>query len=263
MRPVKNLAIPPQPPRIHQCLQALRASPAQFYCPGLFYDSIAASTNARESLVALFKYGQSKHSDVLVKVGGFRIGTLHDFRKTEHRSGIADPAEGRKTIEHPVRDEVFVGGSARSAALADTFGLHTGPKGRIRISGIQLQRVVDSEDLFIFCLASRFSRAVLKQFDGADACVKVSRPTRFFGALTESLNARVPVEFLGFAPVHYRERSEQWNGIDIGEHPAVIKELEFAPQCEVRALWRPKERGDIEPFVVESSAVCRYCERVL
>ncbi|MFH7042048.1 hypothetical protein ABT392_06970 [Paucibacter sp. JuS9] len=213
--------------------------------------------------MALFKYGEAKWCDKLAQVGGLRVGTLHDFRRDEHKRGIADPSEGTKSVHYGVDAQVFTGGTEQAKAFGEAFGFKFGPGVQLSIKGCAFNRQVDSEDFFIYCLASRFSGAVLREFEGADACVRITHVRRFCDAITHALESRVAVEFIGAHRVIYTPRHETWNGVDLGKHPALVKEPSFAPQCEVRALWRPTGGAPICAEVFESSDAHQFCERIL
>ncbi len=44
----------------------------------------------------MYRYTNSCYNKLLLNMGCIRVGTLHDFRKSEHKKGIADPQEGKK-----------------------------------------------------------------------------------------------------------------------------------------------------------------------
>jgi len=56
----------------------------------------------------MYRYSNSKFSNILTVLGGIRVGTLHDFRNSEHKKGIADPLEGKKTVVHRIMNETII-----------------------------------------------------------------------------------------------------------------------------------------------------------
>ena len=61
-----------------------------------------------------FRYGKHKCVDSLLSDGNIRIGTLSDFRNEEHKDGITDKMEGRKTVSHEIQNAIFGPGSVFS-----------------------------------------------------------------------------------------------------------------------------------------------------
>lgn len=55
----------------------------------------------------MYRYSLQKFNSSLLNMGEIRIGTLHDFRRTEHTQGIADPKEGKKKISHNIRVSTY------------------------------------------------------------------------------------------------------------------------------------------------------------
>jgi hypothetical protein len=50
----------------------------------------------------MYKFIKSEFASLMYLYGYIRIGTLHDFRRTEHAKGISDPKEGKKSISHVI-----------------------------------------------------------------------------------------------------------------------------------------------------------------
>jgi hypothetical protein len=90
----------------------------------------------------------------------------------------------------------------------------------------------------------------MNQFEGSDSCVKITNGSSFFQLISETLNSITPVVFHGVHEVIYQDREEQWDGSSWGRHPSMIKEKEFIPQGELRAIWQPKSSVDIKPIII-------------
>lgn len=215
----------------------------------------------------LYRYSSKKYNDMLLMEGSTRIGTLYDFRRSEHKAGIADPSEGKKTVYHHVEDwaiddEQAGKPSKTMRAMSEVGMFHFEPGGGQRMTGITLAREIQTPDYFIHCSAYKLSDSVLKQFEGADSCVEIRNAQEFYGHLTESLNAITPVRFEGIHIIKYTDREEEWNGQDYGIPGLLIKELEFKEQCEVRAIWSPKIGVKIEPVVVRNMNITRHLRKI-
>jgi hypothetical protein len=50
----------------------------------------------------MYRYSPQRYNSSLLTMGVIRVGTLHDFRRTEHNKGIADPQEGKKIVSHRI-----------------------------------------------------------------------------------------------------------------------------------------------------------------
>ena len=77
----------------------------------------------------------------------------------------------------------------------------------------------------------------MAQFEEADSCVQIIDQAYFYSALTSALNGRSRVTFRGVHEVVYQDRDEEWNGIDWGRSPVVIKGRKFLPQAERWHVW--------------------------
>ncbi|MCE1054125.1 hypothetical protein [Pseudomonas alloputida] len=217
----------------------------------------------------LYRYSSARHNESLMKAGSLRIGTLFDFRRSEHKAGIADPTEGMKTVYHHVdhwdADSEIPGHPSKHMRAMSEVGMFqfTGSGGGGGMYGITLARQLDSPDYFIHCSAWKLSHTVMKQFEGAETCVEIVDPMGFYGHITQSLNAVTPVKFEGLFRIKYTDRHEQWNGMDYGLSGCLIKEREFKEQCEVRAIWSPVNGQPIAPQIIENPNLARHCRRRL
>lgn len=207
-----------------------------------------------------FRYSGQKYNDALLALGNVRIGTLHDFRRTEHKQGIADVNEGKKRVSHhiPYATDKDVG-SIHLDALKKFRAIDLGGATNVILENISVSQEFDHPDCFVHCTSVKYSSDVLRQFDGADSCVEISDLAGFYKRLTETLNSIVPVQFLTLSQVQYMKRHEDWNGRNWGVHPALIKEPEFIRQVELRAIWIPKFSGVISPIVINDTGLLRFC----
>ena len=197
-------------------------------------------------------------------MGCLRVGTLHDFRRQEHRDGISDPQEGKKTVAWPIEKVLATGINDPNSHKLSQFGIMTGPT-EVQFENITIARSFDFPDCFLYCMSHECSRVVMRQFAGADSCVEIINPNGFFQALTEVLNEHIPVTFQGIHECQYQERTEEWNHFDWGTHPAIIKEPipRFIAQKEIRALWFPRYIQNIEPMNIGFYQLARFCNHVI
>jgi hypothetical protein len=208
-----------------------------------------------------FRYAKSTYNDALLREGTVRIGTLHDFRRTEHAAGIADQQEGQKTVLSPVSSGLATQGNPLARHL-ENFGIQIGP-GEVHFMNCKFARSFDHSDLFLYCMSEARNESVMAEFEGADSCVEIVAPSKFFGVLTERLADRLPVDFQGCHRIQYQHRTEVWNGQDWGAHPAMIKSSNYSRQCEIRAVWSPREpEVAIEPFIITDRRLTEYVRAV-
>ena len=216
-----------------------------------------------------YRYQERQYNELLIAEGNIKIGTLHDFRRQEHKRGIADSDEGKKIISYYV--ENFDSNNPHSVrAQTDVraltkFNLLHNPDNKalrnVKVSNVMMHKVLLADDCFVLCTSKVRSKSTMAQFEGADSCVQIINPRRFYGAVTSVLNARVPVEFHGVREVIYQDREEVWNGSDWGRHPSVIKARHFYAQAELRAIWVPRTLP-IQPEILIDDRLVGLCEFV-
>ena len=219
----------------------------------------------------MFRYSTARFNSVLMTLGVIRIGTLHDFRRIEHRTGIRDPKEGKKNITHYI-DSLFISDlndptyrkSIDFRAL-ETFSAIRIDKAKARnvtIKNIGLSRPFDHPDCFILCTSRFCSKETMRQFEGAESCLEIVGIEDFYRALTETLNSITHVIFRGIHKVKYQSREEVWNGRDWGAHPALINDPAFEAQGELRAIWQPTARTPIGPIITGNYKLGDFCRIV-
>ena len=212
-------------------------------------------------MTSTYRYSEKRFNHLLLNMGIVRVGTLLDFRRAEHRKGIADPQEGQKKVNKDI-DRLFVSGAEDpNARMLEAFrAIKLGPGSGVSLENVRLSKSFDHPDCFVFCSSAKRSRAVMEEFESADSCVEVFDAPLFYRELTRALKSHTPVVFRGLFPVTYQPREEAWNGRDWGHHPALIKEPIFSQQFEVRAVWTPRFGQAISPLVVGDyrlTAACR------
>ncbi|WP_311880982.1 MULTISPECIES: hypothetical protein [unclassified Pseudomonas] len=211
-------------------------------------------------MLPVFKYSETIHSQNLLSRGNIRVGTLHDFRKAEHKKGIADANEGKKQVSFNIPSANTDTLSEKQKKSFEQFGGFVMGKGvRANLTNFNQIKSFNHQDCFIHCTSERYSANTLAQFDKADSCVEISDLEAFYEVLTRALNAITPVELMCVSRVHYKGRAEEWNGEDWGTHPALIKEPEFQEQYEVRAIWRPKGDDVLSHIILDEPGLIQFC----
>ena len=199
-----------------------------------------------------FKYMERKWAKPLLSMGLIRIGTLYDFRKQEHGKGISDQDEGTKNISHRV--------NAKSAKQIESFekNFFEGSKiGDLINKGVNIIfnenefiNQYNSQDLYIYCLSSKFSKKTMESFERADTCLWLTKPDLFLKIITNEMNSITPTRFRGIHKAIYSTRNESWNG-EHGYHPSLIKEPKDSIQYEIRAIWEPMNNlKPIKPQII-------------
>lgn len=213
----------------------------------------------------MYRYSNKKYNELLFKMGIIKIGTLYDFRSSEHKEGISDSNEGIKTIIHNKDLKIDSMNELSKEQKSILKGYEE--LGAIKISKYknltmvnnQVKKQINSDDLFIYCTASKFN--IITEFKGYDSCYKITHPNEFYNEVTIALNRIRPVKFLGFYKVTYKNRTEEWieNGNKV--HPALIKGLEYYNQAEIRAIWEPLDKSKgIEPIILASYKLGKYMQ---
>jgi hypothetical protein len=198
-------------------------------------------------------------------MGVVRVGTLYDFRRSEHRAGISDPQEGKKVVQHHIESVAFYGNRAHSAkgdidirAIRD-FGVFEGTGEGIHFRNISVSRPVVDPDCYVFCMCLSNSKNKFKSFDGTDFIVEILHASEFIRCLNQIMSSTMQADSKGIFRVQYRSRLEPWNGNDWGVSPVTIKEPEYSDQEEIRAVWIPRNPGPIAPIITGGKQLVNFC----
>lgn len=217
----------------------------------------------------MYKYLESKYADLMLLYGSIRVGTLYDFRKSEHKAGIADPQEGKKSLKHNVKQLIITPDNWSKEQSNPDFlalkqlGVLSIEKGAtVNIINVSAQAIVDSPNCFIYCTSTEQSKRVMNQFEGSDTCIFLKDPFSFFKIITQRLQEIHPVTFEGAEHVTYKSRTENWQMNTPGVHPALTKEPAFEPQREIRAVWTVPPEYEIKRAVLVCKELPRYIEKI-
>ena len=218
----------------------------------------------------MYRYSSQKYNASLLSLGIIRVGTLYDFRLTEHKKGIANSQEGKKEVSHHI-EKLFVT-NPNDPNIKDDIDFRSLEQfNAVRFSGnannnsfhnITVAKSFNVPDCFILCTSKTCSTSTMNQFEGADSCVEIFDIKSFYRLLTDILNSVTPVIFQGIREVIYQNRDEHWNGQDWGCHPALIKETNFKKQCEIRAIWQPICKQPIVPVIIGDFRLGAFCRNI-
>jgi len=216
----------------------------------------------------LYKYLPRQYADALLVMGTIRVGTLFDFRKTEHARGVADSSEGTRTILALPDREIITEDQAEKDAFFGMMGARV--HGKITVPrGVRFVHKQTSTDHFIFCASTELSSRVQAEFEATDACVEINDISGFLYELTRALNAVAPVRFDGIHEVQYTGRTQEQTLTRFqdfnpahGLHPGLIKDPSFRRQKELRAIWSPISAMLPEPIITSSRHLPQYCRDV-
>ena len=173
----------------------------------------------------MFKYSERKFIQALLSMGSVRVGTLYDFRRTEHAQGVSDPQEGKKIVKHELGEHFHVSGSEDPNFKTLSNFLNIDRMRDVNFYNCAVSKEFDHPNLFIFCTSKVRSRTTMREFEKAEACVEIIDTQGFYDELTITLNSIIPVTFRGVFEVLYQSRQEEWNEKDWGQSPALIKDL--------------------------------------
>ena len=217
----------------------------------------------RECNLKFYRYAAQRYTDSLMSMGNMRIGTLHDFRDLEHKKGVGDADEGKKSVTHKIYNLNERNIKEEHAPANDFFGMFKlGENTTLNVGEVTITKRYNHPDCFILCLSYERSRSVMSSLEGTDSCLELFGFNQFLNKVTEVLNELVPVDFLGAYFVTYQPREEDWNGRNGGIHPAFVKSVEYIDQAEARIVWTPKYGGPIKPIVINDIKLSKYFRHV-
>jgi hypothetical protein len=201
----------------------------------------------------LYKFLKRDHALSLVHAGFFRIGTLRDYRRTEHyKSDVADPGEGTAVLKESIRGyrpKEELGWAARQV-----FSFGAGVQGG-GLANLTVLNNVEG-DLYVYCLHDSNSRSC-RADNEYDTCIEIRDSLGFASALSSSLR----LDQIGIGCCRYDDREHEVQGAT-PPPVALMKPKRFANQREWRFLWQTERRLPASPFLVMSRTAARFCRIV-
>lgn len=213
---------------------------------------------------ALYKFLKQQHALTFMQTGEIRIGTLHEYRKCEeYGPEIGDQGEGSKRTV--CVDSVDSATQVLAHPFLSNF-IRVSPGAEVIIHDALFITQEESKDLYIYSMTESLIPATAQEF-GYDSCLVIKQPMSFFSCIDAALRLVTSVEN-GFRVEKciYVPRT-QFHILEHGiapaaghqAHPAFIKDIRYAYQREVRAIWEPTE-AIIRPIILRCPQATKHCE---
>ena len=207
-------------------------------------------------LHTIYKYLPLVFAERLAHEGSLKIGTLRGYQNIERLGReIGDKDEGI-SIEFSHDKEVKTGDKLNPLERA---AMQVGP-GMI-VVGNYIERRHVSPNLYIFCASISYDPSILEQLnkdyprDKYDACVKITNLKDFVDEINLVFSDKG--RFIGCFKCTYLER--KFHHTKKMPHPAIIKEPRYSYQKEVRMIWEPNRKNNIEPECLTIDKIKNYC----
>ncbi len=202
--------------------------------------------------MTLYKYINKKYLDDIFIHGRIKIGTLYEYRKEEELGLIVgDKEEGQHntTLGGDEALEIDLGQNTLEAEYFRNHVLRPDQRhSKVKIimeKGAKLIANTNSPNYYIFCMTSKYSEEVMKEFE-CDACIEIFNPEHFFKIISRVI--RHKATFDGAYEITYGNKTtDHLNPHTV--HPAILKDERYINQEEVRAIWVPKKEPKGSLFV--------------
>ncbi|EOX3942302.1 hypothetical protein ACPHXT_000724 [Vibrio alginolyticus] len=215
------------------------------------------------------KYVKEIHFDSLIENGSIKIGTLNDYKESEHGQMVTDQMEG-VTRFSGLYENITPNTIKSNSVLSRLIGLDReeqvkteDPAKAEKLPGVPRLNLkvtnynVISPNYYIFSFSKIYSQEDHQEWDdkqGYNAAYSIVCPNTFFRKITKQLNSITPVKFLGLFEVHYYDENRGMDFFDPLHHQPgfCLKGYDdFSSQKEVRAVWEPLKNIEISPLVLE------------
>lgn len=159
----------------------------------------------------LYRFTKLKWANCFFGTGQLRLGTLFDYAKNEaYGKAIHDRHEGYYAYRVPQKEWK---------------------------NGVPEMRFVLARNNLLLCMTTDYDERYYKEFD-ANCCIKINS-LDFFAEIDAVLESGFTNLLL--RKVIYYDKG-RWDCVpDYEDFAGVMKDVSFAPQREVRALWEPVE----------------------
>lgn len=204
----------------------------------------------------LFKFVKRRYMNGALATGSIRLGTLHDFRKTEdHGQSQGDPSEGKNNVFQHVG---FLDSHDPSSFAGRIVVLSDGAT----MENCTLVEERDFPDSYVFCASTNFSEDLFRKWntsDGLDACYEISDVAGFINAISNALDNSA--QLVGYAPVVYVDGDLDGAAGQHVIHPAFVKQVrKYKWQTEYRFVWQHKRPEEADPKLFEVNGLSRCCK---
>ncbi len=203
----------------------------------------------------LYRFMTRDNARKLVRQGQIRIGTLHDFRRTEaYGNERGDAGEGTATI-YTSEDFELGDNSPEDKFVRGKFFADRSERAVFR--NIRFEMPVDA-NVYICCFCQKLDPLVMGDF--GPVAIKIIQPSKFVEEIARALwKKKLLGRQMALAPCKYgsRERDVRIKLL----HAAFLKPSRYEYQCEVRAIFTPKNQ-ELEPVIIENHALRHHCRFV-
>lgn len=210
-----------------------------------------------KSITTLYKYLPKQYANNMMNLGQIRIGTLLDFQdEKSYGSVIGDQTEGYR--------QVSVGDRSGGEAVNGQVGGVTFENFSFKGGGMTIRQSVQ-HDYYVYCTSYDRDIAIQNAFS-VDAAVEIFDVEGFFRSVTEQLKALKYTSDNGFLQKCIYEDKQVYIAPQKGKvnynHPVTPvwrqKEVKYAYQKEVRALWTPTN-PKLVPIAIEVPDISNFC----
>ncbi|MCX7113133.1 MAG: hypothetical protein NTX45_24060 [Proteobacteria bacterium] len=215
----------------------------------------------------MYRYAEKQYNEATVLKGEIRIGTLYDFRKSEHERGIADDKEGRKTVSLTIEnhDNKSIDDMVReNRTRLKKFKASLPMGGTGSIASVKHLKDFNAPDCYILCTSEYKSLETMQEFENADSCIEIINIGQFYKYLTITLKKQtgINLKYKGIKKINYQNTEEEFNGNNFGINPIYTKEEKFKKQGELRSVWQPFCSAPIEPIIINDIRISKRCKLI-
>ncbi|HBC3857032.1 TPA: hypothetical protein KD866_002409 [Vibrio parahaemolyticus] len=215
------------------------------------------------------KYVKEIHFESLIESGSIKIGTLKDYKESEHGKMVTDPMEGITRFSgsyESISPNTIRSNSALSKVFS--FGREDQVQTEEPTKAEELReritfnlKITDFDvvgpDYYIFSFSKTYNQDDHQEWDrkqGYNAAYSIVCPNTFFRKITKQLNTIMPVKFLGLFEVQYYDENKGMDFFDPRHrYPGFCLKGydDFSSQKEIRAVWEPLKNVEISPLILE------------
>jgi len=206
-------------------------------------------------LSVLYKHENLRHIRSLHTLNQIRIGTLYDFRKSEHGKGIADALEGTTTVRtHVDRSGMLSGRDLRGTVPELLGGIYVDDTSTIELNNCRFSSNITFPNCHILCF-SRSNTEAARSSAGREASMMVFDIVFVARQVQQLLSTHYDCRFnVSGGDCHYIPRIQDlhWQRKDYGVSPLFIKgeDASYIDQAEYRLAFIPEDtKLTLEPLV--------------
>ena len=217
-----------------------------------------AGDKREHSELKVYKAMERRWAAHFINSGEVLIGTLHDYRKEEvhgHNNDKVDTAEGKVLWAHSVEGETLLSDIPKSSPAHQIIGGHGGAT--FAFQDCVFEQDIQMPNCYIYSMSEEADPAVAHKLDEEYNCfVEILDVFKFYQILSAYIHKKKIGAPFALNRCEYSEKVIQYPDIPT-EKIAFTKEVRFAPQKEIRAIWSPLNPSPIEPIKIRCHAIKR------